>query len=265
MTSPLMLDPIEAAPDVFVLPAWFPLPGLGILPMSSFLIRGPRSVLIDSGPGMLSADLLDRLGALIDLEDLAYLWLTHTDPDHTGAVQPVLRAAPRAKVVTTFLGMGKMGLRDPLPTERVHLLSPGEALDLGGRQLHALRPPAYDAPETIGAFDPRTRTFFAADAFAALLDAPKDSAAAVPAARLREGMAAWAGIDTPWLALTGQERFARTLDAVRRLDARHVLSSHLPPASGLTGELLEHLAAVASGMAAPPPLESASREMLLSQ
>lgn len=255
MTNPAMMNPAAVAPETFVLPAWFPIHGLGILPMSSFLIRGRRPVLIDSGPAMLAGDLLRYLETLIDPADLAYLWLTHTDPDHTGAVQAVLRAAPHAKVVTTFLGMGKLSLREPLPPERVHLLNPGEVLDLGDRQLHAVRPPAYDAPETIGAFDSQTRTYFAADAFAALLDEPAGSAADLPPQRLRDGMAAWAAVDLPWLAVADQARFAQTLNNVWDLRPDHVLSSHLPPASGITRDLLSHLAAVAQGMAEPAGLQ----------
>lgn len=245
-----IFDPCAAAPEVFVLPAYCPIPGMGVLPMSSFLIRGPRPVLVDTGPRPLADELMKRLAMLIDPADLAYLWLTHTDPDHTGAVEQILAAAPRAKLVTTFLGMGKLSLRMALPPERVHLVNPGETLDLGGRQLHALRPPAYDAPETIGAFDPATRTLFAADAFATLMDAPADSAGSVGRSRLREGMAAWAGIDMPWLSLVDERKFEESLETVRRWDAETVLSSHLPPATGMTGELLGCLADVAAGMAA---------------
>jgi hypothetical protein len=47
-----------------------------------------------------------------------------------------------------------------------------------------------------------------------------------------------------WLTHTDRDHFAATLDRVRRLGARRVLSSHLPPATGLTDVLVDTLATV---------------------
>jgi glyoxylase-like metal-dependent hydrolase (beta-lactamase superfamily II) len=243
-------DPFLVAPDTFVLPAALPLPQLGVLPMHAFVIRGPRPVLVDTGAGGLGERFLHQLGAVVDPADLAYIWLTHLDPDHTGALDAVLEAAPRAKIVTTFLGAGKLGMQRGAPPERMHVLAPGETLDLGDRRLHALRPPTWDAPETIGAFDPTTRTLFAADAFAATIEAPADDCADVRPDLLCDGMVRWSTIDMPWLALTDERRFSATLAEVRGLAPDVVLSSHLPPARGMTDRLLDHLLATRGAMAA---------------
>lgn len=242
METLTQLDPIRVAPDTFALPAWCPIPGLGVLPMSSFLIRGAEPVLVDTGPGPLSAAFMERLAGLMDPADLRWVWLTHTDPDHVGALEAVLAAAPRARVVTTFLGVGKMSLHRPLPPERVYLLNPGQRLDVGDRSLLALRPPVYDAPETIAAFDARTRVLFAADTFGTLMDAPVETAAELPDTALRDGMLTWAAIDAPWLEQVDGVRFAAALGALRRLGPEVVLSAHLPPATGMIDTLLAHLA-----------------------
>jgi len=247
----------EVAGDVFALPAWCPVPGMGVLPMSSFLIRGRQPTLVDTGPAPLSGPLRAELEELLDLSDLRWIWLTHTDPDHVGGLQDLLERAPAARVVTTFLGAGKLGLHSAPPVERVHLIEPGGSLDIGDRELVALRPPVYDAPETIAAFDPKSRSLFAADCFGTLSSGPVRRAEDLSAGALRDGMLAWASIDTPWLELVDPDRFERSLSAVRGLAPARILGAHLPPARGMTDTLLAHLerarAAVAARQGAGSP------------
>jgi flavorubredoxin len=50
------------------------------------------------------------------------------DADHLGNLEDVLALAPHAKVVTNFLGMGKMMLRH-FDVSRVHLLEPGTTIE----------------------------------------------------------------------------------------------------------------------------------------
>jgi flavorubredoxin len=248
MNRPTMFAPRQAAPGVDALPSYLPVPSFGLLPVNAYLIGGAQPVLVDTGLAALQDEFLRGLGSLIALEQLRWIWLTHTDPDHLGNLAAVLERAPRARVVTTFLGMGKLGLAQ-LPVDRAYLLNPGEVLNVGDRQLLALRPPAFDAPETTGLFDLKTRVLFSADCFGALLDAPAETAAEVPPDRLRDGLVTWATVDVPWLHSVDAAAFGKALDTVRRLDAGVILSSHLPPAFGMTEGLLRHLAAA---RAAPP-------------
>ena len=67
---------------------------------------------------MASNQFVEALAATIDLDDLEWLWLT-VDPDHVDAVARLHEAAPQLKVVTSFLGMGKLGILGiALPPER---------------------------------------------------------------------------------------------------------------------------------------------------
>ena len=51
-------------------------------------------------------------------------------------------------------------------------------------------------------------------------------------------------VDSPWLEHVDRGRFGRSLDTLRRMDPSIILSSHPPPAVGMTETLLEHLRAV---------------------
>ncbi|MGR2737370.1 MBL fold metallo-hydrolase [Billgrantia sp. Q4P2] len=229
--NPVMLTTRETGNDWCVLPAFLPLPGMGGLAVNAFLHKGQEPVLVDTGLAALGDAFLEALEAEIDLTDLRWIWLSHTDADHIGNLARILERAPRARVVTSFLGMGKMGLLG-LDVSRVQLLEPGARLTLGDRELVPLRPPYYDAPETLGFLDTRSRTLFAADSFGALLPQPAENVAEIEAQTLRAGMVTWSAIDAPWLATVDRAALGRSLHALERLAPTTVLSGHLPLAEG---------------------------------
>jgi glyoxylase-like metal-dependent hydrolase (beta-lactamase superfamily II) len=214
---------------------------MGALPINSFVLRGREPMLVDTGLGAFGDEYVEALAGEVDLEDLRWIWLSHMDADHIGNLGRVLERAPGARILTNFLGMGKMNLAG-LDVSRVDLLEPGAVVEIGGRRLHQVRPPYYDAPETIGFFDETERVFFAADAFGALLPEPVAGIAEVDDATLRDGLVGWSSIDAPWLGVADRDALGRTLTAIERLDPAVVLSGHLPLATDGVGSLTRNVA-----------------------
>jgi flavorubredoxin len=261
MEESFKVETYSVSPDTWALRTYAPLPGLGILPVNAFLIQAAQPVLVDTGMIGDREDFIAALRSIIDLEDLRWLWLTHTHPDHIGSLAPVLDEAPEARLVTTYVGMGLMGLMQ-LPLDRIYLLNPGQALDIGDRQLVAIKPPTYDAPESTGFLDSKTQTLFSVDCFGALMSEPAETAADIAPTDLRNGLVTWSSVDAPWLALVEEQALARSLDAIRELEPSAILSSHLPPAMDMTDALLEYLAAA---RLAPPfvgPDQAALEQMM---
>ena len=242
--------------------AYIPVPTLGMLPASAYLIRGEQPILVDTGILSLGDSYFDQIAELIEPGDLCWIWLTHLDPDHLGCLARLLDEAPAARVVTNFLGMGKLNLVRPVAPERFYLINPGQILDAGDRQLLALRPPTYDAPETLAAFDGTSRSLFSSDAFGGLTAKPADTAADLTMAELREGIVSWTAIDVPWISRVAAEDLERSLAAIVDLDAEIVLSSHLPPAAGLMPALAEAVAAARSAQPFVGPDQSALSQIL---
>lgn len=237
MEAPTLFGAHTVAPDTTSLSSYVPLPALGLLPVNAFVIHATQPVLVDTGVSALREPFLDALRATIDPAAIRWIWLSHMDADHVGNLEEAMAIAPEARIVTTFLGMGKMMLRH-FDTSRVHLLEPGAVIDAGDRTLVPLKPVYYDAPETMGFFDTRTRVLFAADAFGTLLQAPQEAAGAIPAHELFDGMATWAALDMPWLGTADRSAIGRVLAGLHRLDPAAIVSAHLPVASGMTGALL---------------------------
>lgn len=239
--------------DVTVLNDGAEIPGMGVLPVNAFLLRSREPVLVDTGMPASREQVLPSIAQVLDPADLRWVWLTHPDRDHTGALLDVLAAAPQARLVTTFLGAGILSLEYDVPPERMHLLNPGQSLDVGDRRLTAFRPPVYDSPATTGFVDDSTGVMFSSDCFGAPVAsadlASADDVAAIPAAELAAGQTLWVTVDSPWVHGVDPVRFARSTEPLRAFDPAVVLSTHLPPARGRIGEFLDRLAAAPD---APP-------------
>lgn len=235
MTSPLqapILKPSEAAHgDWNVLPAWAPVGELGALPINTFVLKGREPMLVDTSVGGFGDDFVAGVQSLIDPADLRWIWLSHMDWDHIGNLTRMLEQAPNATVITNFLGVAKLGLVN-IQLPRVHLMQPGDSIDIGGHRLAAMRPVYYDAPETMGFYDETDRVLFAADSFGALLPAPVDRLSDADEFVLGEGMFNWSSIDAPWMADHDGPALSRKLAAVERLEPQALLSAHLPVARG---------------------------------
>ncbi len=258
-----MITTYKAAPDIDVLTSSFPVPGFGLIPINAFVLHAAEPVLIDTGAVVESEDFMSALRSVIDPADLRWIWLTHTDSDHIGSLHRLLAENPRVRVITTFLGVGIMGLSAPLPMDRVHLVNPGQTIDVGDRTLTAVRPPTFDNPITTGLYDDRSGALFSADCFGALLAEVPHRAEDLSDDELHEGQVFWATVDSPWLHAVDPTTFAASLDEIRQLHPDHVLSSHLPAASADTlDRLLRSLETVPAASPFVGPDQAALEQML---
>lgn len=262
----------NAAPGVDVITTTAAIPAFGSIAINAFVLHGSEPVLVDTGTVAGAPEFMAALASVIDPSELRWIWLTHTDFDHIGSLGTLLQDNPRLRVLTSFLGVGIMGLSSaPLPMDRVHLINPGQSVTIGDRRLTALRPPVFDNPITTGFIDGRSRTLFSSDCFGALLPAVPQDAADLDTAELRAGQVLWATIDSPWVHGVDRAAFGHTLDRLRGMEPTMVCSSHLPPAPGAMLDVLlesltmapaadpfvgpDHAAleAMLAGMAGPPP------------
>src|SRR4051812_40357492 len=138
--------------DVAVLSSAITVPGLGTLPINSFVLLAEQPVLIDSGLVNDSQEFMAALRDVIDPAELRWIWITHDDADHTGSLQTAMAAAPNARLAIHAFGALRTATMWPLPLDRVHALSPGDRFDLGDRTVTAIKPPTYDNPTSTGIF-----------------------------------------------------------------------------------------------------------------
>ena len=258
-----MVTSYKAAPDIEVLTSNFPIPGYGLVPVNAFVIKGSEPILVDTGAAIENKEFMSALRSTIDPGELRWIWLTHTDFDHMGSLHQLLTENPQLRVMTTFLGLGIMGLAAPLPLERVHFVNPGEKITVGNRTLTAIRPAVFDNPSTTGFYDDKSGVFFSSDCFGALLSAVPQSAADLSDTDLRDGQVFWATVDSPWLHKVDRNALAGELEGIRKMAPKMILSSHLPVAPGqMIERLLGSLAAAPGAQPFVGPNQAAFEQML---
>ena len=84
------------------------MPGFGLLVVNSYLIKSQQPVLVDTGMPIVKDEFLESLWFLIDPQNLRWIFLTHDDGDHTGAIDEVMAVAPQTKVITQFIGLTRL-------------------------------------------------------------------------------------------------------------------------------------------------------------
>ncbi|HEX2023164.1 MAG TPA: MBL fold metallo-hydrolase [Acidimicrobiales bacterium] len=257
-----MESPYQAAPDVHVLPSNVPLPGM-VLPVNAYVLLAEEPVLVDGGMAADADQFIEALSSIVDPAALRWIWLTHDDADHTGAIQRVMELAPDARLVTHAFSALRMTSWWPVPLDRVHAIRPGDRLSVGDRTLRAVAPPLFDNPMSTGLLDEATGSFFSVDSFGALLPQAAEDAADVPHEALAGGMLAWALFDSPWSHLTDRGLYGKVLDGVRDLQPSRIFSSHLPAANGTSLEtFLGVLESVPDAEPAVPPSNEEFGHML---
>jgi len=218
---------------------------LGPRPFSQYLLRGERTLLVDSGVKETPGDVILPFlaGAEIDPVELDLVLLSHADVDHFGGDEALRRAAPRAAFCAhvadipwvtdrerilrerygwyTAHGLGyppetAAWLRDGMGAD-VPIdvgLTGGETIRLGAElTVHVLHLPGH-TPGHIGLWEPRSRTAIVQDAVMArgLLDT--------------EGRVIH---PSPYFDAAGYEASARLLAS---LEPERLLTAHYPIVEG---------------------------------
>lgn len=217
------------------------IPALGSqLPCNFFLVRGStRSMLIDSGaPGSREATMA-ALEAVIAPEELDYIFVTHGDLDHCGAVGALLARNPNMRVLSNFEAMAKMNMFGGIPTERCAVVGPGEEIDLGDRNLTVL-PALLQDSSTFWLRDSKTRTLYASDGFGALLpEGTAEFAEGLPTDAFALAFLTWQAMHFEQLPMFDRHIFAEGVEQLCRPGVEAVASVHGPVIRSRTGAAMD--------------------------
>ncbi|MFN7132794.1 MAG: MBL fold metallo-hydrolase [Myxococcales bacterium] len=236
------MEVFEAQREVHVFSTMVPVPTVGTLPINAFLVTGRQPYLVDTGTLADADAFVAAVQARVDPRDLRYIFLSHTDADHVGALMPLMELAPQARLVSTFVGFAKLQLAlRPVPPPRILIRNPGEKLELEDRTLTVMPPPVFDAPETNMLYDSRLDALFSADAFGGPVPESAHLANDVPEAQLADAQVLWATADSPWLHCIDRTTFTGQLRELQQLDPAWVFSAHLPPARRMAAALCQNL------------------------
>src|SRR4051794_840183 len=115
-------------------------PGM-FLPVNSMVIRGEQPIIVDTGAPIYRDSVLSQVFSLVEPDDVRWIYLSHDDGDHTGAVPHMLAQGPTPTRVTNFFPTERLALERGLPYARMGWPGPGAPHDAGDRKLHLGVPP----------------------------------------------------------------------------------------------------------------------------
>ena len=132
---------------------------------NSFLIRGEKIALVDTSHEKFRKLYFDTLTGLINPQDIDYLIVSHTEPDHSGLVKDLLQLAPHLTVVASKVAIQFLEDMVHQPFNR-KIVKNGDRLDLGnGHEFEFVIAPNLHWPDTIFSFDHKTQILYTCDAF----------------------------------------------------------------------------------------------------
>ena len=247
------------APDTFLIPNLAPGSDGLYLPVNSMVIRGREPVIVDTGAPVHREQWLEKAFAVVEPEDVRWIFLSHDDGDHTGALFDALERCPKATLVTNCFSVERLALEKPaLPLARMHWVEPGGSFDAGDRVLKLFRPPVFDGPTSRGLFDPKSGAMWIVDAFPCFTPGALD-ADEMPPQLLAQVMPALSSAISPWHAWLDPVAYTRHVTAVEALGASTVASAHGPV---LRGERLDDAFDRLRALAGSPIMPTPGQELL---
>lgn len=241
-----MQGPYKVAADTFVVPSYVPIPHVGNVYHNTMVIKGEEPMVIDTGVSVYREHYLENLFSLVDPLDVRWLFLSHEDRDHSGNLMEALAMCPSARLVTNFVGVGKLSEDFTLPMGRVYFANDGDTFDVGDRTISVMRPPLFDSSATRGFWDPKNELFFSADCFGAVVTQEYEDAADVPADEFEHGFFWFNRANHAWHEFTDPAKVCAQIDRVRVLGAKTLVTSHGPAAHSGIDALCDLLARIPS-------------------
>jgi flavorubredoxin len=230
----LTVPPTKVAEETWVIHQVQPALGQPLsVYLNSMVIRGAEPVIVDTGTPANRRQWLQDVFAIVEPEDVRWIYLSHDDVDHTGNLDEALAMCPNATLVCNWAMVERHTNCFEFPLPRCRWVMHGESFDVGDRTLQAIRPPVFDSPTTRGLYDPTTKVFWSVDTFATPLPDPAMGIADLDQDFWYFGMTLFGlGAVSPWITMTDPAKYARHVDQTANLDITTVAACHSPVIEG---------------------------------
>lgn len=134
---------------------------------NSYLLKGSEGIaLFETVKEKFFDEHLEKIRSIINLEDIDYVVVNHTEPDHAGSVEKILEYAPNATVVGSALAIKYLSeiINKPFKNK---IVKDGETLSLGNKTLKFYSVPQLHWPDTMYTYVIEDETLITCDSFGA--------------------------------------------------------------------------------------------------
>lgn len=130
---------------------------------NAYLVKGEKTALIETVHENSFDEYLENIEALVDIKDIDYIILNHTEPDHTGSVRRILEINPNITVISTAPGNKYVsGISNSKISSKI--VKHNDTLDLGnGKVLRFIIAPFLHWPDSMFTYLESDRMLFSCD------------------------------------------------------------------------------------------------------
>ncbi|WP_054693197.1 FAD-dependent oxidoreductase [Syntrophomonas palmitatica] len=132
---------------------------------NAYLVKGSqKTTLIEVCEDKFFNEYIENVKSLVNLSEIDYLIMNHTEPDHSEAVGKLLEMAPDITILASPTALGF--LREITNRKfNAQELKDGDELDLGGKTLRFINAPFLHWPDTIYTYLQEDKILFSCDSF----------------------------------------------------------------------------------------------------
>ena len=133
---------------------------------NAYFINAQRKTLVETVKDTHTAEYLNKVRTMCNPEEIEYIVMNHTEPDHSGSLSALLNIAPNATVVGT--GQALIYLNEIMnrPFKSIKVKD-GDMLDLGNKTLRFIGAPNLHWPDSMYSFLEEDKILFTCDSFGA--------------------------------------------------------------------------------------------------
>ena len=132
---------------------------------NAYLVKGAeKTVLIETVKERFFPEYIEDLQKIVELKDIDYLIMNHTEPDHAGSVEKLLQKIPGLTVLGSPSALKFLKEITNAKFKSRELYHDDE-LDLGGKTLKFISAPFLHWPDSMYTYLPEERVIFTCDSF----------------------------------------------------------------------------------------------------
>lgn len=134
---------------------------------NSYLLKTSESVvLFETAKAKFFDEYLEALNKLVDIKEIEYIVVNHTEPDHAGSVEKLVEMNPNIKIIGTQVAIGF--LKNIVNREfNSIIVKENETLKLGDKTLRFMILPNLHWPDTMYTYIEEDKTLVTCDSFGA--------------------------------------------------------------------------------------------------
>lgn len=131
---------------------------------NSYFIDADKKTILETAKDKYTDEYIKKVKSVVNPEELEYLIMNHTEPDHSGSVNALLEIAPQITIVATKTGI--KFLKDITNKDFKHIIvNDGDELDLGNKKIKFITAPFLHWPDTMYSYLVEDKILFSCDSF----------------------------------------------------------------------------------------------------